>query len=829
MSGTIISILFSNALNDMIVYGRLTTQLTDPGALIGNIFTQDKLGQLFLLLEALVVLICIVYFVCAKRTYQADTYAVTDNLSIPVPYGQGQHGTTWFMSEKEKKEVFDYIKISPMNPLVSKLVALGKERYEAIENGEEYTPPKLDKTLCKSGGIVLAREMSGDTECLPCITDDIHTLTIGATRSGKSRCLVLQSICTIALAGEGIVVNDPKGELYHYTHCYLESLGYTVRVVDFNSPQKSSHYNPLQVIIDDVNKGNLDAAQRSMWDFVTFLVEKNDHTEPIWTNGECAVIAAAVMCVVYDNKDHPEFQNLTNVYNFIANMCKTVNKVMPIDAYMNKLPDSHPAKSLMAIAKIAPDKMGGSFFTSALTTLRLYITNDMYNITKESEFSFEDMVAKPKQALFYLLPDQKTTYYPIVSLLVAQQYEQLVTYAKTQGNRLPNRVNFILDEFGNFTAIPDIQSKMTVGGGYGIRWNLFIQDFNQLIDKYGQEVAKIIQSNCHFWIYLHSQDNSTNKEISDRLGKYTTSTYSLGGTTQKYAAPSSSTNIQLSERSLLFPDEVALIQRPYQIVTSIYKPVVMKSPDISQWMFNIMLEFFGLIMPISYGVGISLIILKFLKKAFDIYVLWTDGDPDADPFLLLTNFVRAVGTALIFQWLYGLFVDIFRDITNTIIERINSNCNPTVEWVNSITSLGIVPAICGLIFIICYLILLLSFMARGIEMMVIYDFGSKKPTDFSGFDKIYVVGGTSWNELPMIYDIQNDLNMVNYTVAVNFSDETSVEKNRELLSVNLNDVICLPYAPDPFSLTAGYEEIFDKDFVEWADSPAEEADLSAEK
>ena len=107
VSGTIISILFSNALNDMIVYGRLTTQLTDPGALIGNIFTQDKLGQLFLLLEALVVLICIVYFVCAKRTYQADTYAVTDNLSIPVPYGQGQHGTTWFMSEKEKKKVFD--------------------------------------------------------------------------------------------------------------------------------------------------------------------------------------------------------------------------------------------------------------------------------------------------------------------------------------------------------------------------------------------------------------------------------------------------------------------------------------------------------------------------------------------------------------------------------------------------------------------------------------------------------------------------------------------------------------------------------------------------
>ena len=73
------------------------------------------------------------------------------------------------------------------------------------------------------------------------------------------------------------------------------------------------------------------------------------------------------------------------------------------------------------------------------------------------------------------------------------------------------------------------------------------------------------------------------------MGKYTTTTYSLGGSTQKYSAPSSSTNIQLSERSLLNPDEVAKIKRPYQIVLSPDPPAVMYSPDISQWTFNIML------------------------------------------------------------------------------------------------------------------------------------------------------------------------------------------------------------------------------------------------
>ena len=588
--GSITALLFASVLNDVLTTGRISTDLTDFSTIISGVFGGEKPRKLYLLLEALVVLLCVVYFVCAERTYQTDTYKVTDNISVPVPSGQGQHGTAWFMSNKEKHSMYHFVEISQSNAVIKSLMEQGRKRFEAVENGVPFSPEIIDTSgLSIDGGIAVSYERSKFRESVACITDDVHILIIGATRSGKTRCLVIQSICALALAAEGMVVNDPKGELYHYTHSFLESMGYMVQVVDFNNPKKSCRYNPLQMIIDAVNDDRIDDAQSYTWDFVTFLVEKNEHSEPIWSNGEMSVIAAAVMCVVYDNRDRPEYQNLTNVYNFIANMCKTVNKVLPIDAYMDKLPDSHPAKKLMAIAKLAPDKMGGSFYTAALTTLRLFITNDIYNMTRESELSLADVGSKPKQALFFILPDQKTTYYPIVTLLVSQQYELLVTYAKKCGNRLPHRVNYILDEFGNFAAIDKFQTKMTVAGGYGVRWNLFIQDFNQLIDVYGQEVAKIIQGNCHYWIYLHSQDNSTNEEISKNMGKYTTTTYSLGGSTQKYSAPSSSTNIQLSERSLLNPDEVAKIKRPYQIVLSPDPPAVMYSPDISQWTFNAML------------------------------------------------------------------------------------------------------------------------------------------------------------------------------------------------------------------------------------------------
>ncbi len=130
-------------------------------------------------------------------------------------------------------------------------------------------------------------------------------------------------------------------------------------------------------------------------------------------------------------------------------------------------------------------------------------------------------------------------------------------------------------------------------------------------------------------------------------------------------------------------------------------------------------DFFASISDIAYGIGISLIILKFLKKGFDIYVLWTDGDPDADPVLLLTNFVKAIATALIFQWLYDIFVEICDEITTIITSTISGSTNTAAAWAQGLTSVGLVPSLSGLIFIIFYLILLFSFMARGIEMLVL--------------------------------------------------------------------------------------------------------------
>lgn len=447
----------------------------------------------------------------------------------------------------------------------------------------------LNKNIIRKGGLVLGMTKHGAKEKIYIIEDDVHGLITGATRSGKTRSIVLQTICTLGLAEESIIISDPKGELYQYTYPFLERLGYDVYALDFRSPLKSHEYNFLKPIIEAVDRNDIAAAIDATWDLTSALVGE-PKGERIWTDGEASIIASAIMSVVYDNREgeNRRFQNMTNVYFFIAEMCKTIDKTMPIVEYVRTLEDSHPAKGLIAISEIAPSRTRGSFFTAALTNLRLF-TNPLINsMTCKSDFNPKDFGSK-KMALFTILPDEKSTYYGLASLLVSQIYEQLVKAADSRGGRLKNRVNFILDEFGNFTRIPDFANKLTVGGGRGIRFNLFLQSFAQLEEKYGKEVARTIRGNCENWIYLQADDQETLEEFSKKLGNYTITSYSQSASHGKYTTPSSSHSVNLTSRALLTTDEIKRISRPYSLVTSRSYPAIMYAPDLSQWHFNKML------------------------------------------------------------------------------------------------------------------------------------------------------------------------------------------------------------------------------------------------
>lgn len=505
--------------------------------------------------------------------YDEVNIEIMKDIFIPKPIkNKFQYGSSWFLEKDKIEKVFKY-NILKENKMI-RMLLLNKPVNEEL----------FEQYKFENGGISLGLEKIDDKEKIYYNDDDTHSIVLGATRSGKGRTVLLQTIGIQGLAGENMILSDPKGELFCYTNEFLKNLGYEVIALDFEEPEKSNSYNFLQNVIDYVNEGDMTRAIDSVEDIVDMLVQKGSN-EPIWENGEKSILAFAILLVVIENKNTPEYQNLTNVYNFLSKMCiSDENGKIPLNKYIQDLDDSHPAKLKASIALVAPEKTRGSFFTSALSTLRLFASPFIYEMSKQTDFDIND--SSKKRAVFIILPDQKQTYNSLAGLFISQYYNSLIKNAKANGNRLQRRVNFNLDEFGNYPAINCMESKMTVSAGYGIRFNLFIQSFAQLKSVYDEDVARVLKDNAETLIYLRSKDTETLREVSDRLG-----TYTALNVTESNGKDSFTSSTSYMERPLLNYKEVEKIKRPNTLVLKDGENIILYSPDLSQWLFN---KIFGL-------------------------------------------------------------------------------------------------------------------------------------------------------------------------------------------------------------------------------------------
>lgn len=553
--------------------------VTDPVAMKQYISNNEQIRMFTIFFFVILLLGIITLLVGGKSSFKVDMMEITPEIRTPAPAGQGQHGTAKWLPKEKFDQVFD------SDIIDSKKLMQGKESFSA-------------------GGLVLGKEDIKTSifskrvkEKIYHITKDLHALIIGATRSGKTRCIVIQTIIDLILAGENVVVPDLKGELRDYTEDVAKKYGYEVIGIDFIHPYQSKRRNFLEPVIKALQRNDISRAIEETWSLVSQLVgEPPENGEKLWNNGEAATLAASIMAVCYDNQDHPEYQNLTNVFYFITEMCSDYRGALPLQFYIDSLPEEHPAKILLAATKVAAMRTRSSFYVSAIMTLKLLTIPAINQMTNASDFDIEKLIDEGKKVIIYLgLPARDKTYFPLASLFL-RQISDLIDYVADEkyGGRVPVRWNFIDEEMGNFTKITNMRQQTSFGAGKGIRHFMFIQSYAQLDDVYGEKVSQIIQDNADIKIYLRSPNPTTKKKISEDLGNYTTRSYSKSnntpsGTFRNGGSDGESSN--LMGRPLLYPDEVGKLQRPYSLVMSDADPAIMYAPDLSQYAMN---EFLGM-------------------------------------------------------------------------------------------------------------------------------------------------------------------------------------------------------------------------------------------
>jgi type IV secretion system protein VirD4 len=521
------------------------------------VISEKKNRQLWLYLQFLLAIPIIIVF---WKDLPGKKNRIREGVGGPDAVGSGEYGTTRWQTDREM------------------------DKSTTVWKFGEYV---------QKGGIIVGAMIRKGYAWI--IDQDLHTLIIGTTRSGKTRRWVFPTLWRLAFSGESMILTDPKGEILAKSRRFLLKLmGYEVVFLDFREPGRGNRWNPMHPVVESLKAGKeseavqLASSMAHMFVHQTPGSKKGDQT---WNNGAESVLQALSMAVAME-ADADNQKHMTSVYTMLgelgevqkALMGKQIVEYVPLNEYMKKLPKDHPARGAFIAARLAPERMRGSFYSQVATLLKNFADPAIQYLTGAQDHEL-DGVGKRKTAVFLIIPDEDTTRHTLAALYVEQTYQALVKLANKHGGRLPVRVNMILDEFGNMPPFKDFPTKLTVSGGRGVRWHLIVQDFQQLEELY-QGAAETIKGNCHVWLYLLTSSTKTAEEISKKLGDYTIETTGSsvtdGGKHVSRGQNSGKTGRRLLKPEELerFPDNEALVLRLRHF------PARVPMPDLSLWPAN---------------------------------------------------------------------------------------------------------------------------------------------------------------------------------------------------------------------------------------------------
>ena len=348
---------------------------------------------------------------------------------------------------------------------------------------------------------------------------EYHSLVIGATGSGKTQTVILPMVHSLAKAKESMIITDPKGEIYEKTSNMLRSRGYQILLLNFRDPQNGNAWNPMSLPYQIYKSGNHDKAIELLDDLALNILydDSNKNADPFWEKTSADYFSGVALGLFEDAK--PEEININSI-----SLATTVGEEKfggstYIKEYFGAKDPSSAAAINASSTIMAPSETKGSILSVFKQKVKLFASRDnLSEMLSHSDIDLESIGEKPT-AVFIVIQDEKKTYHSLVTILLKQIYETLISVAQKHGGKLPVRTNFLLDEFANMPPLKDVTTMITAARSRQIRFTMIIQNFAQLDDVYGKEEAETIRGNCGNIIYLITTELKALEEISKMCGE----------------------------------------------------------------------------------------------------------------------------------------------------------------------------------------------------------------------------------------------------------------------------------------------------------------------
>lgn len=344
-------------------------------------------------------------------------------------------------------------------------------------------------------------------------------MIMASTGSGKTLCMVLPYLISCLKAGNSIVCNDPKGDMWKYTKTMAEDLGYNIVVLDMRNPQNGDRYNlwkyPAQ-LYKEGKKGRAD--QLFQTTTYTCIKDVESTKDAFWhhTSGNYIAGIAAMCADIFE----PDEVTINNVYEVHLQGNKRFGSSTYLKTYLDNHSDKPYYKLIHPFITAASETRASLDAVLTSSIAKMCRNEDIVDQTTNSTFNITDLVEK-KTIIYIISRDESAVYNSLISSYVGQLFEMAIDLAEEKYNGcLKRRLSFILDEFGNLAPLENINAMITSSRSRNIGWCLCCQSLDQLNLKYGAEIAKIIMGNCSI-AYMYSSDLNLLKMLSELCGKIT--------------------------------------------------------------------------------------------------------------------------------------------------------------------------------------------------------------------------------------------------------------------------------------------------------------------
>jgi type IV secretion system protein VirD4 len=417
-----------------------------------------------------------------------------------------------------------------------------------------------------------------------------HIIVFAPTRSGKGVGIVIPTLLSWT---ESVLVHDIKGENWALTSGFRERV-LKQRCLRFSPSEKeSARFNPLAEIRMDDN------LVKDVQNVSTMIVDPDgkglqDH----WAKTGFDLMTGVIIFVLVSDEIQASQRNLATVQSILsdggpvrelaermaadkeeesdsdekAKIAEGFKAVMEYirDIGYEKISAGHctdvelvawktASQAAQSFLNKAPNEASGVLST-ALSFLSLYRDPIVAANTSVSDFTIESLMQQKTSLYLVVPPSDKDRLKPLLRLVINQVVRRLtekMDFDETGASmsRFPHKMLLLIDEFPALGKLEIFEEALAFIAGYGLKALLITQDLSQLTKAYSRDES--IMSNCHIRIAF-----APNKiETADLLSKMTGSSTvahtqrNFSGSRLSLVLNSVSTNEQLTQRSLLTPDE----------------------------------------------------------------------------------------------------------------------------------------------------------------------------------------------------------------------------------------------------------------------------------